>query len=540
MADLDYDQNDVYYDALEEIPRWRFGFCFGSNCVWVTFCVAMLLVFILITYVTEVSMANRNVPYLYLILLMLLAGIGQIYCICKRDNNDFVRFVPMRSKIADLYIMVGLYLFGSGTLLSVVLQLSLFIHSSFLLYNCYSNDEFKVKVDGNIFFHDVHNNSHSKMYPTFIYGGYCETLVAYNIFRLLFILLQVGFIHSFRHASFLNSSKVKFILYQTLLTNICIWFKYVSDETALFGEHKREIPGADDFTITAEDLKDKLNPFILEFSLIAAGIFTNISSNMQDNFDRIDNENIHAQQLNNGVAGNGTQPGLLLGVSFGLILISLGVMFDNSNNKMSEKSKGIFLIFESFYTLSQITAVSIALYLVVKQHREEDHVHNKWDYFLLAAAYLGTFVFDFVVIYGICRSIHYKSNMTFDHSGIKNPYQSRDDILTLVLSFCLALFHLIQMFAIIVHFRRYGCNVQQRSAGWIRQLILFLISTNMGSWGLDSFIEIKNHVMIPYYSAAKNFDGWNTLLALSFPFCVFFRFHSALLLFEFWQRFKFG
>ena len=234
------------------------------------------------------------------------------------------------------------------------------------------------------------------------------------------------------------------------------------------------------------------------------------------------------------------QPGLLLGSLFGMSLISLGAMFDNSNNRMSEKSKAIYLAFESFYSLLQIFAVFFALWFVVKEHNEEDHAHNKWDYFLLAAAYLGTFTFDFVVIYGTCRSISHNSNLTFEYSNVENPYQRRDDILTLVLSFCLALFHLIQMFAIIVHFRRYGPNVEQRSAGWIRQSILFLISTNLGSWGLDSFIEIKNHAVIPYYSASQYFTGWNTLLALSLPFCVFFRFHSALLLFEFWQRFKFG
>ena len=555
---------------VNEPHNRHFGPCYGSSCVWITFCAAIILIFILVVYVTEVKMAIKIAPYIYLMLLMCFAAMFQLYYLCRRNRNGLLEDVPVGNRVTDLYVMAGLYMFGAGTLMSILLELSLYLHSSFLLYDCSSQDEPKTKYDGNVLSQNNQTGSKNSSSTIFIYGGYCRTFVAYNIFRLLFVLIQLGFIHSFRHSYFQYSSLIKFILYQTSLTNVCIWFKYVSDETGLFGQRKPVVPGADGFVLTAESLKDKLNPFILEFSLIAAGIFINISSNMHNpqnagdigqnagdigqnagdigqnagdigqNGDIADgNENILPGR-GNADGGYGTQPGLLTGACCGLTLVTLAIMFDNSDNKLSEKSKAIFLCYESFLSVFQTIVLLVALYYVIKEHRQDGHTQNKWDYFLLAAAYLGTLVFDFVVFYGVSRSIANNSKLTFVNSNKQNPYQFRDDIMVVVLSCCLCFFHGAQMVVIIIYFRRYGPRLELKSAGYVRQCLLFLISTNLGSWALDSFIEIRNHVTVPYYSASENFQGWQTLLGLSFPFCVFFRFHSALLLFEFWQRFKFG
>ena len=546
------DEDSIYSFHSAQIQRispWGLGNCFGSNVVWITFCFTILLLFVLTIYVSQVKMAPKNVPYIYLMVLMLISMAGQIYCLFYRERREFVRHVRPPSRATDFYIMAGLYLFGAGTLLSMALKISLYIHSSFLLYNCFLLDNHTSKVKVKIVFHvDGNASQNHTTQSSSITGGYCYTTVAYNAFGLLFVLLQVGFIHSFRHAVFLRSSWIKFFLSQTLLTNLCIWFKFVIDETGLFGDKEQAIRGTDQFFSTVEQFKDRLNPFILEFSLLAAGIFTSMASNMkyQLNFAIIDqvqqipdgrNDNNNVQQRINHP---GMQPGLLIGVIFGLFLVALGLTFGNTNNRFSEKSKAVYLVFESIITVVQFGALCRMIYTVVK-HRREYHNERRLDYYLLSVAYFGTLVFDFVALYGVSISIHHKSKLAFDDNPkVINPDQPRDDVMILVLTLLLAVFHPLQMVAITGYFRRFGPVQEMRSAGELRQLALFLIVVNIGSWAVDSFIEIRNHAQIPYYSASHYFKGWETVLALSFPFCVFFRFHSALLLFEFWQRFKFG
>ena len=532
------------------------GTCFGSNLVWITLCAAISVIFILVIYVTEVKMANRNVPYLYLIVLMLISVVGQIYCLAYRGCNEFA--VERNVSKSDVYVMAGLYLFGIGTLFSIILELSLYIHSSFLLYDCYSKDDLLSKVPGNIIIGSSPSVSNSSFQPTYIYGGYCYTVVVYSSFRLLFVLVQMAFIHSFRHAAFIFSSKVRFVLYQTLLTNLCVWIKYVFDETELFGQKKPVIPGADSFILSAENIKVTLNPFVLEFSLIVAGILSNLSSDMrqQPNICQQDANQQDANQQDgpedpDAVAGQGNngnnhfegrclvvQPGLLVGSLLGLLLIAFGIMFGNKDNKMSEISKEFFLISELVLAILQAMVVLLILRFIF-EHERVLEVEKLSDDVLLAAGFLGTLAFNFVVFYGVSESISKHSNVTFINSNQTNPFQKIDDSITVVQMSFLLLSQFIQMVGIIAFFRRYGPRAEKTSSRWIRQLTLFLLTTNLCFWALDSFIEIKDHVSTSYYSSSENFKGWDTVVALSFPFCVFFRFHSASLLFEFWQNFKF-
>ena len=530
----------------ESLFPWSLGNCFGSNVVWITFCSTILLLFALTVYVSQVKMAPKNVPYIYLIVLMIVSMAGQIYCFCNRAKQEFLRYVYPQKRATDFYIMAGLYLFGAGTLLSIALNISIYIHSNFLLYNCFLHENHTVTVNRKILFFYVHGNAsqHLTTSSAYITGGYCYTTVAYDAFRLVFVLLQVGFIHSFRHAIFLRSSWIKFFLSQTLLTNLCIWFKYVTDETGLFGDKEQVIHNIDQFMSTVEQFKERLNPFILEFSLIAAGIFASITSKMKDllNFDIINqvqlipdgrnDNNVHHRRNHR----TGMQLGLLIGAICGLFYVALGLTFGNTNNRFSEESKAVFLVFELIITVAQ-SGVLIRMIQTVVKHRNEDYIEHKLDYYLLSVAYFGTLVFDFVVLYGVSISIHHKSKLPFDDSKVINPDQPRDDIMILISTLLLALFHPLQVVAITGYFRRF---TPEQEGGELRQCALFLILSNIGAWAVDSFIEIRNHAQIPYYSAYYYFKGWDTVLALSFPFCVFFRFHSALLLFEFWQRSKFG
>lgn len=516
----------------------------GSHIVWVTCCAAIAIIFCLLIYLAKEKMANENVPYLYLILLMTISAAGQGYCLYYRNSNDFVIYDQAENRISDGYVLAGLYIFGIGTLLSITVNLAIYTHAGFLLHNCFSesHSDWHAKVQGN-FFRNSQNSSNTTF--IYVYGGICNSSLAYESFRLVFVLLQLAFIQKFRNAIFMFSSKIRFALYQTLMTNICIWFKYVFDETNLFGGVEPVFSAPDEFVITAEQFKEILTPFILEFSLIAAGVFSNMSSRLTipngqyEGGGMPNRQEVVAERMQNHIMRvDGTQPGLLIGAFLGLLTISLGIMFGNNDSRISETSKEIFLVAELLVAVCQLIAVFFILCFIF-EHERVDHNKKVSDDVLLAIGFLGTFAFDFVVFYGVSKSISRHSNAAFANDKHRNPFQKRDDITTAFQISVLLLSQFFQLVGIAAIFRRFKCRYELNSSGYIRQATLFLMVTNLCFWVIDSFIEMKDHVAKSYYSASKNFKGWNTLIAMTFPFCVFFRFHAAGLLFQFWQRFMF-
>jgi hypothetical protein len=65
-----------------------------------------------------------------------------------------------------------------------------------------------------------------------------------------------------------------------------------------------------------------------------------------------------------------------------------------------------------------------------------------------------------------------------------------------------------------------------------RQALLFLLITNAGKWLTGSFVEIK----YPEAKPVQNFyyqEAWKYIIHVTCPFCVYFRFHSAMSMAEF-------
>eukprot|EP00794_Sanderia_malayensis_P001297 gene1297-1432_t len=81
-----------------------------------------------------------------------------------------------------------------------------------------------------------------------------------------------------------------------------------------------------------------------------------------------------------------------------------------------------------------------------------------------------------------------------------------------------------------------GTNFKIR---WLSQATVYLLTTNIGYWVLDSFFELKHYGDLYYPAGLKFYDDgvWHFWSALLYPLNIFFRFHSAILLVEVWVRF---
>lgn len=109
----------------------------------------------------------------------------------KRNSKSFVTTVDEAEK-SSKYLISGVYAFGGGNLFITMLHI-------FALVHC--------KEELSHYF--------------------------FSIGRFIFTLIQMIFIQKFSAASFRRSIKIILILFHLLGTNICIWIRFLIEETNL-------------------------------------------------------------------------------------------------------------------------------------------------------------------------------------------------------------------------------------------------------------------------------------------------------------------
>ena len=157
---------------------------------------------------------------------------------------------------------------------------------------------------------------------------------------------------------------------------------------------------------------------------------------------------------------------------------------------------------------------------------------------LLIIGWGGGFAFDVMVVYAASAFIN---NFTKGEGSL----QWNATMIVLLTSGLLnSISRILQAFVIICS-QKYKClksnEDQISSSKIIRQHSLFMVITNLGLWGLDSFSELKDFANTSYPSGKVSLhEKWNSIISFVFPFCIFFRFHSAAMIFDLWGRFKFS
>ena len=618
-----------------------------SALLWILYVSISFCIYFLLLYTTEREGNNHHLyADIVLIISMIVGFIFQVICLCCKSKKNFVRVGRLPHDHSNAYLMAGVYVFGIGTLFTILLRIVIYYHAEEQVVGCDFDkvsqfpvvDALKAGVQngtsGNI----------TKFKPLVLFGGFCKIDVTFDFIRLSFTLIQLCFIQTFRSATFNKYISVRFTLYHTLLTNGCIWIRYTIDETHLF-EHAEYRSSIDRFVRSAFEIEEIMIPFILEYSLVAAGLLYNISAQMKDfgsaeeahfptssgdrnktqkiemddrnkdvprastswgdidnpqtmsgkniaaddastssgDFDSPqtmsgkniaaddafttsggchqtmddrtigaahasissnDNDIIQVIQIDDrdpevahspassdeGAKGTskivpGFQPGLIFGAIFGLLLPVLSLTFGARDTKFSRRSHDLFLVYEGILAILQITSIYLIL-IMLQKHIISVHKLRSEDTLLLAG-YLGTFAFHFMAFYSVITALRgSQENKSTNKISVAH-------LLFLVIS------QLLQAILVITS-SRYSCKQEEEvSARIIQELSLFLLTTNLGFWALDSFFEMKDSASSSYPTGKTVLeDAWNIITSITYPFVVFYRFHSAQMFYEIWSRFK--
>ena len=530
----------------------------GSNIAWVTLTLTLICTFGVVLYLSEEGKDNSLVASLLLIALMVIGVVGQLICLYKKDDIDFVQFTPLAAGHCNMYLMAGVYLFGTGTLLTIILRLLIYYHAHEHIYPCSSN------INATLLMKPAHGAAATNTtihYEQEQTGIFCYSEIALDGARLVFTGVQLVFMQTFRAATFNSSSGVKFVLYLTIVTNACIWINYVLDETDLLHQNKPHAKIGDAYVKRALGFCEVMTPFVLEYSLIVAGILHSISSQMtkpkglrvatartrvingktedesvgtDETFVVIPDPNTtppEAGPLADTIKSARSQPGFILGIFCGLVLVCSSLTFGTERTKFNKRSRDLFLLYEGILALVQTIIVFVILKLL-QRHNQREHEARSEDA-LLIVGFIGIFIFQFIAMYSSIKCLTTDRFKCSEDSGTSS--------ITIIQLLFIGVSNILQTIVFILS-RRYTPDFrkERRSTGKIRQCILFLLTTNLSFWALDSFIELKDKATSSYPGGIELFAEaqWSTIVAFTFPVAIFFRFHCAAMLYEFWRRFS--
>ncbi|XP_013410002.1 uncharacterized protein LOC106173411 isoform X2 [Lingula anatina] len=265
-----------------------------------------------------------------------------------------------------------------------------------------------------------------------------------------------------------------------------------------------------------------LYPFIIQFSIIGAQVMYNLYRNVgiypEPREDKMPAEltEIGAYKLCHH-ALNGLYVGFILIIIAvtGLSVFSVAINDDKTEN--DQIAAALFFTIQLVLYLSSSIAIGIGFF----QTRDFVIGKERVDYFLIAGT-ASMYTFN---IFAVISCIHWVSH----HDS---------DLITcfsLVSSFAEMIETSIQTFFIqmLLTKRAWKLNHVIRKPG--REVITFLLITNLGMWLTDSF-AFEKRTMIPAYVGIFGFPAWTTITNAFVPWMNFYRFYSFTVLAVVWKN----
>ncbi len=478
---------------------------------WAVILITIFLILIITKGVHEIqkqrgkdstSLLSVNLK-IVLTVFMFFSIICIIYCFCRRLNrNTFVRYKKLSSKSIPIrYLLVGLYVFGIGTI---------FVNMIWLLYFIHAREDHK-----NI----------SKI------NELNESIIdlIYSACRLLFVVLQIAFLQTFWSATFNTRWEVTFLLFHTMAVNMCVWLMNVADETHVFESQMKTILAANSTKDSFEDLMktydSSLTPFTLEYSLIVSGILYGIIREMKD-FSVDDDEDEFDVEVgdddetntyvslgeNKGRYGvrQGSQPGMIVGILFATFLLvsKTAIGFEDIDEYHSYLC--IFYIFSLTIFISMAFS-SWRIMVALQIYEKVKSAKIRPDDILLVFSLIWGIAFDAIVIFGTSKCTMFSSDLVNLMIAVE------------VLQFLQRVFQTW----ILVLSHTYDPKIEEEDemakAKIIRQHSLFLLITNLGMWALDTFFEMNNFGAASYPCGPNAFgnDWWDKLMTFTYPVIIF-------------------
>lgn len=374
--------------------------------------------------------------------------------------------------------------------------------------------------------------------------------IAISAFSIVFIILQsIAIIFFPRLKIHYSGGLAHFGLMHVVATNMVIWmrtvikeslhgFHEVSQHEEKHTEHEEEKEysslyekcldkyHAEDFvTKVLKTTSPYLMAFIIEFSLVGCTVFYNTwsSVHIQNSVDPVAvkkqrkesrvNPEATMAKINWGNSARGAMVGcIVLFLTTIEIMIFLGV--DGLENWTKEQMGKILNCLIN--TVAGCAAV-IGLVQIQKLKEKTNHADHSVDLFLLD---LGVF---FVYIYSCLTII---VGIYGKNEDIPGGILTADGVLTMLTATCqIILSHQILQKSIS----------SENSPLWGRQAVTCLAFFNFSLWLYDTFELQKSQASLVESKFYGDFT-WVWLQRVTLPVCIFFRFHSTVIMADSWKN----
>ncbi|XP_015179314.1 PREDICTED: otopetrin-3-like [Polistes dominula] len=334
--------------------------------------------------------------------------------------------------------------------------------------------------------------------------------------RLLLITAQMHFI-------FLNSKNLelarlrvlaKLGLMHMIATNLCEWLQALIEETHNEIDQLGHVFEGEEGMLKSllRDASPFLFPCTIEFSLICAVILFEMWKRTDERIETKgirSTRSIHRLSIDCSSAHRGLFGGILLVAATILSLIMFFVLRE-TKHKMAIQQ--VTALEAAILSLGVIASISGALKI---QHLNEKESSKtpRLDSTLLTAAQSGVYLH---CLFGIVGS--------FLTMGPMWVLSMITDFLTLVQSTC-------QTLLVKMAWKR-RCTTGKEKPG--KELITFLIVVNIALWTVNTLEKSRAGVR-PDHLRLFGVWAWTIITHVSMPLAIFYRFHSAICLFEVWK-----
>ena len=431
-------------------------------------------------------------------------------------NRKSPEFAEFRDEVdsSTRYLTAGLYAFGSGSLFIDVLYIFAYAH-------CMET----------------------------------STHIVYHVFRVLFTIGQMLFLQKFCRSRLLRLWYLSFIVFHILATNISLWIYFVVEDAELFKvdqnitDHShKECEHKSNVTSLLEDWRENASPFTLEFFLTSSGLIYAIVKSMKlavNSYKRSDYEEIESKAESNytatttntstttsqacSIVNTIRYPGFLAGLAVGVtIAVSSLVLKQKHDYNYS-------LIFHhTLMTLVFLSQLGCLMYLLYQlSDYEKIRQSLSINDTLLILSYLGVLAWCIFFAFASASSIA-DADSNIEASTARSIFA---DNLFCIFQTTLQTWILTRTMRVRHRFKGAMNASPEKKLNKIQQTCVYMIMTNIAFWVIDSFFEFKQTDV--YYPVADVFfkGNWKLFSSLIFPLNIFYRFHSAAVLFEIAARF---
>ena len=387
--------------------------------------------------------------------------------------------------------------------------------------------------------------------------------LAFLLIMLCFTAGQVAFLAKYlqKLQTISDSIKLRFFLVHLFATNIVLYIFFVAQESGIFlGGLKKHHNienltclgvtknNSDKFHDALPDLREYLEPFVIEYILIVAGLLYNILHHISyrkyhqsarkidetSSHEPIDEEPVVVKSPKQDQEEYYCLP-ILAGL---LIVIMIAVPASLKNDRhyiltlLADYCIQIFVFFTEILVSCSILAQLFGHKYTAPELKTDDKL-------LLFSMTLGIITFN---LFTLIAAIAGTQEELITVEGVPRFKPSLHSGLLLVFCFLNAISVCFVSYAIIItqRFQLQITDEGSKTVTLLRAGVLYLLIINCGHYVNDAFFELK-HDGTTTYSIGQQFYqdfAWQLINRGVYPLCVFYRFHAAAMLVSIWVRFR--